>query len=280
MRTMIPSKVSDVRSVSLSTKVSTESSTEADNPVKAPIFELVNVGRSFGAFQALSNINLTIHARERVALVGPSGAGKSTIINLLNGTLLPSQGETRILGQNLATLSPRAARRIQQQIGTIYQQFHLVDNLQVIHNVNAGHLGRWSLMRAALSLIWPQAVTQAAQALTRVGIPEKLYARTDQLSGGQQQRVALARVLVQDPAAILADEPISNVDPERSRGIMDLLRQLCQQTDKTLVVSLHLIEYARSHCDRIVGLRHGELLFDAPSSQISQEMIDALYRIE
>ena len=269
---MIPWKVSDVRLVL--------SSTSADTPEKAPLFELINVSRRFGAFQALSNINLTIHAGGRVALVGPSGAGKSTLINLLNGSLLPSQGEIRLLGQNLARLSPRAARRVQQQIGTIYQQFHLVDNLQVIHNVNAGHLGRWSLTRAAWSLLWPQSVDVAAQALTQVGIPEKLYARTDQLSGGQQQRVALARVLVQDPAAILADEPISNIDPERSRGIMDLLSHLCRQTGKTLVVSLHLIEYARSHCDRIVGLRHGRVIFDAPVAEISQEMIDVLYRLD
>jgi phosphonate transport system ATP-binding protein len=269
---MIQWKVSDVRSVS--------SSTSAEAPEKAPLFELINVSRSFGAFQALSNINLSIHPGERVALVGPSGAGKSTLLNLLNGSLLPSRGKVRLLGHDLAHLSPQAARRIQQRIWTIYQQFHLVDNLPVIHNVNAGHLGRWSFMRAALSLIWPQAVEQAAQALAQVGIPEKLYARTDQLSGGQQQRVALARVLVQDPAAILADEPISNVDPERSRGIMDLLSQLSQQTGKTLVVSLHLIEYARSHCDRIIGLRHGEILFDRPVAEISQAMIDDLYRID
>ncbi len=245
-----------------------------------PIFELKNVDRRFGDLQALTDVNLRIWPGERVALVGPSGAGKTTLINLLNGSLLPSRGEVRVLGHNLARLNPRALRQVQRQIGTVYQQFYLVDNLRVIHNVNAGHLGRWSFLKAAWSLLRPLEVETAAQALAQVGIPEKLYARTDQLSGGQQQRVALARVLVQDPAAILADEPISNVDPERGREIMDLLRRLNRQTGKTLVVSLHAIEFAYSHCRRIVGLRRGRILFDAPPSKVSPEMVAALYRIE
>jgi phosphonate transport system ATP-binding protein len=245
-----------------------------------PVFELKRVGKRFGDLRALTDVNLRIWPGERVALVGPSGAGKTTLINILNGTLLPSQGEVRVFGQDLACLSPRALRRVQRHIGTIYQQFHLVDNLRVIHNVNAGHLGRWSLLKAAFSLIWPLEVERAAEVLARVGIPEKLYERTDQLSGGQQQRVALARVLVQNPQVILADEPISNVDPKRSREIMDLLQHLNQETGKTLVVCLHAIEFAYSHCQRIIGLRQGRILFDAPPSAVSSEMVEALYLVE
>lgn len=244
-----------------------------------PIFELKNVTRQFGALAALSNIDLRIEAGERVALVGSSGAGKSTLIRLLNGTLLPSSGEVWVLGQNLATLSPRRLREVQRRVGTIYQQFHLVNNLRVIHNVNAGHLGRWSFLKAVASLLWPLEVETAARTLARVGIPEKLYERTDQLSGGQQQRVAIARVLVQQPEAILADEPISSLDPERSREIMDLLRDLSRTTGKTLVTSLHAIDFARSHCDRIVGLREGQMRFDLPASEVSTELIGALYKI-
>jgi phosphonate transport system ATP-binding protein len=245
-----------------------------------PIFELKQVNQWFGQFSALTDINLQIQAGERVALVGPSGAGKSTLISLLNGTLLPTQGEVWALDRNLATLPPRILRRVQQQIGTVYQQFHLVDNLRVVHNVNAGNLGRWSWLKSVISLLWPLEVETAAKALTQVGIPEKLYDRTDQLSGGQQQRVALARVLVQDPAVILADEPIASLDPERSREIMDLLRHLSQSTGKTLVMSLHSIELAQSHCDRIIGLRQGRILFDVPPTAISPTMIAALYRID
>ena len=150
----------------------------------------------------------------------------------------------------------------------------------MVHNVNAGHLGSWSLPKAAFSLIWPQEVESATKVLTQVGIPEKLYERTDRLSGGQQQRVALARVLVQDPVAILADEPISNIDPERSRGIMDLLQKLSAETGKTLVVSLHAIEFAYSHFQRVVGLRQGRLLFDVTPEEVTPDMVERLYKLE
>lgn len=244
-----------------------------------PIFELKNVTQQFGRFQSLVDINLQIQAGDRVALVGSSGAGKSTLISLLNGTLLPTQGEVWVLGRNLAQLRPKVLRQVQRQIGTVYQQFHLVDNLRVIHNVNAGHLGRWSFLKAAASLLVPMDVETAFTALAQVGIPEKLYERTDKLSGGQQQRVAIARVLVQNPTAILADEPISSLDPERSREIMDLLRQLSQDTGKTLVTSLHAIEFARSHYQRIIGLRQGRILFDTPAEALSDSMIEELYHL-
>lgn len=244
------------------------------------IFDLKNVSKCFGDDEVLTDINLRIQAGERVALVGPSGAGKTTLLNLMNGSLLPSRGDVRIFGQILTDISPRALRQTQYQIGTVYQQFHLVNNLRVIHNVNAGNLGRWTLLKAAISLLWPMEVGRALQALTQVGISEKLYERADKLSGGQQQRVALARVLVQDPLAILADEPISSVDPERSREIMNLLRRLNQTTGKTLITSLHTIEFAYSHYERIVGLRQGRVLFDTPSTEVSLEMVAALYRID
>lgn len=244
-----------------------------------PIFELKNVTKQFGSFQSLAEINLQIFSGDRVALVGSSGAGKSTLISLLNGTILPTQGEVWVLGRNLSHLRPKSRRQVQRQIGTVYQQFHLVDNLRVIHNVNAGHLGRWSFAKAAASLIWPLEVETAAIALAQVGIPEKLYERTDRLSGGQQQRVAIARVLVQNPAAILADEPISSLDPERSREILDLLRILCSKPGKTLVTSLHAIEFARSHYQRIIGLREGRILFDTPAVALSDAMIEELYNL-
>ncbi len=245
----------------------------------SPIFELKNVTKQFGNFQSLTDINLQIYPGERVALVGSSGAGKSTLISLLNGTLQPTQGEVWVLSRNMRRLRPKQLRQVQRQIGTIYQQFHLVNDLQVIHNVNAGHLGRWSFFKAAVSLLYPLEVETAAKALVQVGILEKLYERTDRLSGGQQQRVAIARVLVQDPAAILADEPISNLDPERSREIMNLLCQLSLETGKTLITSIHAFEYARRHFQRIIGLQQGRILFDAPTEEVSSAMVNELYNI-
>ncbi|MBI5966211.1 MAG: phosphonate ABC transporter ATP-binding protein [Chloroflexi bacterium] len=243
------------------------------------LFELQNVNHIFGAFQALTDVSLRIEAGERVALVGSSGAGKSTLLALLNGSILPTQGSVKVLGRETASLSPSVLRQTQSQIGTIYQQFNLVDGLSVIHNVNAGQLGRWSLMKSIASLVRPLETETASRALAQVGIAEKIYERTDSLSGGQQQRVALARVLVQNPTAILADEPISNLDPERGREIMDLLRELCNTLNKTLVVTVHAIDFARTHFQRVIGLRHGSILFDLPAHQLTQDKIDALYKI-
>ena len=244
------------------------------------IFELDDAHVHFAEARALNGITLSARAGERIALVGPSGAGKSTLLALLNGSVLPTAGHVRVLGQDLAVLGSRARRQVQRQIGTVYQQFHLVGNLRVVHNVNAGHLGHWSFAQAAWSLVRPLQMNEARHALQAVGIPEKLHARTDTLSGGQQQRVAIARVLAQNPLAILADEPISSLDPERSREVMDLLRDLCQRLNKTLVVSLHSLEFAYSHVDRIIGLRAGRVMFDAPPAQVSPALLDALYKID
>ena len=245
-----------------------------------PVFLLKNVTKAFGAIAVLTDINLRIGQGEHVALVGPSGAGKSTLLGLLNGTLYPTQGEVRALGQNLARLSVPARRKIQRQIGTIHQQYHLVNNLRVIHNVNAGRLGSWSFTRALFSMFWPLEVESAQRALEQVGIPEKLYEITSHLSGGQQQRVALARAMVQDPKVILADEPIASLDPERGRELMDLLRELSQKAGKTLVTSIHSVEFARSHFQRVIGLREGRIAFDCATEEMTPAMIEALYRIE
>lgn len=251
------------------------------NPARDDVvFRLRGVGKSFGSLHALRNIDLEIRAGEQVALVGPSGAGKSTLIGLLNVTLLSTEGELLVLGNELPRLRPRARRAVQRQIGTIYQQFYLTDSLRVVHNVNAGHLGRWSLLKALLSLVWPLEVKTALRALEQVGIPEKLNERTGRLSGGQQQRVALARVLVQNPRVILADEPIASLDPERGREIMDLLRDISRDTGKTLVTSVHAFHFAQSHFDRIIGLREGSIIFDCSASDLRSSQVDALYRID
>ena len=250
----------------------------AANQLRNPIFELKTVTKKFGSVLSLKNINLTVYPGERVALVGSSGAGKSTLINLLNGTMNPTTGEVWVWGQNLARLKSASVRQIQRQVGTIYQQLHLVDNLQVIHNVNAGHLGRWSFWQAAFSLMFPLEVNTATRALSQVGIVEKLYQRCGVLSGGQQQRVAIARVLVQDPAVILADERIASLDPERSREIIELLCQLNAELNKTLVTSLHEWEVARKYYQRIIGLQDGRVLFDCPVNLVTSEMVDGLYK--
>ncbi|HUR23590.1 MAG TPA: phosphonate ABC transporter ATP-binding protein [Acidimicrobiales bacterium] len=244
------------------------------------VVTLRGVSVRFGANRALEGIDLELHRGERVALAGPSGAGKTTLLELLNGSLSPTTGTVEVLGQDLAQLRPRELRRVQSRVGTVHQQFDLVGPLRVVHNVNAGRLPAWSLAKAVWSLVSPQETAGAEAALGRVGIAEKLYERTDRLSGGQQQRVAVARALVQEPEILLADEPIASLDPGRSLEVMDLLRRLNEESGMTVVVSLHALEYARSHCQRIVGMREGRIVFDEPPPAVTGAMVAALYRID
>ena len=244
-----------------------------------PAFSLRGVGVRYGAAWALREVDLDVEAGQRVALVGPSGAGKSTLLSLLNGSVPPTTGSVRVLGSDPASLRPRELRGLRRRVGTVHQQLHLVGPLRVVHNVNAGRLGEWPLAKAAWSLVSPQEVDTVSGALERVGIPGKLYERVDRLSGGEQQRVALARVLVQRPEAILGDEPIASLDPARAGEIMDLLRDLAVELGTTLVVSLHAIELALSHCERVIGLRDGRVVFDLPPAEVTAALAGDLYRL-
>jgi phosphonate transport system ATP-binding protein len=226
---------------------------------------------------AVDEVTLDIQAGERVAVIGPSGAGKTTLFRLLNATLRPTSGRLWFDETDLESLSGRRLRHLRRRIGTVYQQHNLVPPLRVINNVLAGRLGRWSLPKALLSLMSPQERSLALGALEQVGIPEKLYTRTAHLSGGQQQRVAIARALVQDPDVVLADEPVSSVDPTLGRTIMELLVQLAETHKKTLVANLHAVSFALDFFPRVIGFRQGRVVFDLPSAAVTDTVMTALY---
>lgn len=241
---------------------------------------LRNVSVAFGDRRALDGVSLTVRPGERVALVGPSGAGKSTLLGLCNGTVAPTGGRLEVLGTDPARASAGDLRALRARIGAVHQRLNLVGPLRVVHNVNAGRLGRWSRWRALASLVRPLQVDQAREALARVGIAEHLNARTDRLSGGEQQRVALARVLVQDPELVLADEPVSSLDPARAAEVMGLLCGVLDERDgprRTLLVSLHDFDLALRHCDRVVGLRQGRVVLDAPVAEVDGQIRERLY---
>ena len=244
------------------------------------MFEARGAGVSYGPLRALDDVDLRVERGERVALIGPSGAGKSSLISLLGGSLAPAEGRVEVLGRDLARASPRERRSVQRRLGTVRQQFDLAGQLRVVHNVNAGRLGRWSLLRAALSLLSPREVDGVRGALASVGLEEKLYERTDRLSGGEQQRVAIARVLVQEPWAILADEPIASLDPARGAEIVDLMLALSRELGTTLVVSLHDVDVALARFERVVALRRGRVSYDGPPAGLSEAAIGDLYAIE
>jgi phosphonate transport system ATP-binding protein len=229
---------------------------------------------------ALDDVTLRVGAGERVAVVGPSGAGKSTVLALANTSLAPTAGSVHLFGSDPSELDDAELRVIRVRVGTVYQQLHLAGPLRVVHNVNAGHLGRWSPWQAWWSLLRPAGVTEARAALESLGVGDKLWERTDRLSGGERQRVAIARVLVQNAQLILADEPVSSLDPQRSRDVLDALCGVADDGGRSLLVSLHSFDLALEYFDRVVGLRDGRLLFDRSPSEVSEDDTDALYRID
>ncbi|MEE8526085.1 MAG: ATP-binding cassette domain-containing protein [Thermoanaerobaculia bacterium] len=227
----------------------------------------------------MRDVELEIAAGERVGIVGPSGAGKTTLLRLLNGTLRPASGSVKVGGEDLRDHSRRQLRRVRSHIGTVHQDLSLIPNLRVVQNVLAGKIGRLSLLGAMrLLFLTPRAeVRRVYELLDRVGIAEKLYERTDRLSGGQMQRVAIARALFQEPAALLADEPVSSVDPARARDTVALLAEISRERSLTLCVSLHNLELAREFLPRLVGLRHGRVVFDRQTADLGEDDFHALY---
>ncbi len=248
---------------------------------EGPALALEGVDLSLGGRPVLAGVDLTIAAGEAVALVGPSGAGKTSLLRLLGGALRPDRGHVRVGGRDLGQLSRRELRAARASLGFVHQQLALVPQLRVFQNVLAGRFGHQGLVGALRASFLPRRaeLLRAHADLERVGIPELLYRRTDTLSGGQQQRVALARALYQDPLAILADEPVSAVDPERARSLVDLLLSLTRERRLTLVVSLHDLGLAAGAFERLVGLRAGRVVYDGPPAGLDAGRRAALFAL-
>jgi phosphonate transport system ATP-binding protein len=191
----------------------------------------------------------------------------------------PTAGAVQVLGCVPASLRGRAQRQLRARVGTVHQHLELVGQLRVVHNVNAGRLSNWSAGRAVWSLLRPQGLPEVLEALTRVELADRVFERTDRLSGGQQQRVAVARLLVQRPELVLADEPASGLDPVLADRTLGLLAELAAAGGGAMVASLHDPGLALRHCTRVVGLVAGRMVLDAPASSLTVTDLADLYRV-
>ncbi len=250
----------------------------SNGAIPGPLVVAREVSKSYPRATALASTSITVEAGETVALAGPSGSGKTTLLNLLSGVSRPDTGEVTIGGRLLSQLKP--GRELSQLVGLIHQQYDLVPQLPVIHNVLAGRLGQWGLVQSLLSLVWAQDRQTALGVLEQLGIADKIFERTSHLSGGEQQRVAIARLMVQSPQLVLADEPVASLDPARAEEMLALLTGLTSGAGKTLIVSLHSPYLIRKYCSRVIGLSQGRLEFDAPTSASTEELLDRLYDLD
>lgn len=230
--------------------------------------------------EVLSAIDIEIAQGEQVAIIGPSGAGKTSLLWLLATGLKPSAGSLEVLGDTPWRLGAAALRRLRSRVGLIHQAPPLPPRQRVVTAVLAGRLGNSPLLRSCISLLYPADSVGAAGALARLDLADHLFARCDQLSGGQLQRVGIARVLYQQPELVLADEPVSAMDPVLAAHALRVLCDDARARGATLIASLHAVDLALAQFARIVGLRDGRIVFDRASADVSAADLDALYANE
>jgi len=230
--------------------------------------------------KALKNFSLRVSSGECVAIIGPSGSGKTTLLSVLATALRPSSGTFEYKGSNPWLMSKGALKKLRSLIGTVHQSPPIPSQQRVITAVLAGRLGQWSLLKSVLSLIYPLDLQGAHRSLERLQLADRLFERCDQLSGGQLQRVGVARVLYQAPELILADEPVSAMDPVLSDVVIKELIDESTSRGASLVASLHDVDLAIRWFPRIIGIKNGQIAFDLPSKEVNEHMLRDLYASE
>ncbi len=241
------------------------------------MLEIKNLTKNFGNVAAVDSVSFKADKPEMIGIIGRSGAGKSTLLRLMNRLTDASAGNIFYREQDILTFAGKAKRSWQAQCAMIFQQFNLVPRMDVVSNVLFGKLNKTHLLPSLFSLFPKQDVDKAIELLARLDIEEHAAKRAEALSGGQQQRVAIARALMQDPQIILADEPIASLDPLNAKVVMDSLRRIHDEDGKMVICNLHTLDTARSYCDRVIGMRAGKIVFDAPAADLNAEMAREIY---
>ena len=247
------------------------------------MLELQGLTRRFGQVTAVNDVNLAIPDGQMVGVIGRSGAGKSTLLRMINRLTEPSAGRIIHDGQDVTALRGAALRRWRTDCAMIFQQFNLVQRLDVLTNVLVGRLnhrpGLVGTVASLLKMFTAAERAMAIQALDRFDLAETALQRADTLSGGQQQRVAICRALLQEPKLILADEPIASLDPRNAKTVMDALRQVNREDGITVLTNLHHLDTARQYCDRIIAMQAGRVMFDGVPSELTGARVREIYGV-
>lgn len=241
-----------------------------------------SISKTFKRTLALDSVSIEIDKGDLVALIGPSGSGKSTLLRHIAGLEISDRDTGCAISINGNCIQAEGqlsnhVRKIRSGIGVIFQQFNLINRMDVLHNVLVGALGKVPRWRGTLGIFTRSEKQRAVKALERVGLLELAYQRASTLSGGQQQRVAIARTMMQQADIILADEPIASLDPKSAKSVMGNLRDLRKIDGKTVIITLHQVEYARKYCKRAIALVDGKIAFDGEVSELTDEVLESLY---
>ena len=241
------------------------------------MFETVDLTKRFGANTAVAQASIRIDRPGFIGIIGRSGAGKSTLLRMINRLTDATSGRILWQGTDVTTLRGREMRAWQCQCAMIFQQFNLVPRMDVVSNVLHGTLNRRSTLSTLFNLYPRDDIHRAIDILARLGIAEHAAKRAEALSGGQQQRVAIARALMQDPAIILADEPIASLDPMNAQIVMDALRRIHDEDGRLVIANLHTLDTARRYCDRVIGMQGGRIVFDGTPAQLTTGVARDIY---
>ena len=241
------------------------------------MLKISGVYKHFGTKVAVSDVSLVIPQGQMVGIIGRSGAGKSTLLRMINRLADVSSGSIEFDGIRTSELKGQALRNWQRDCAMIFQQFNLVPRLDVITNVMLGRLNQRNTFATMLNLFPRGDIIRAIEILERLGMSEHGPKRAEALSGGQQQRVGIARALMQDPRIILADEPIASLDPMNAQVVMDALRRIHDEDGRQVICNLHTLDTARRYCDRVIGRRAGEIVFDGRSEELTTAVAREIY---
>ncbi|MBO1073078.1 phosphonate ABC transporter ATP-binding protein [Roseomonas marmotae] len=247
------------------------------------MLQLEGLTRRFGATTAVDRVSLSVPAGQMVGIIGRSGAGKSTLLRMVNRLTEPSEGRVLHDGMDVTALRGQALRDWRTASAMIFQQFNLVQRLDVLTNVLVGRLNHRRGFTGTLATLFKRFTAEeramALSALARFDLADQALQRADTLSGGQQQRVAIARALLQQPKLILADEPIASLDPRNARVVMEALRDVNRRDGITVLCNLHHLETARHYCDRIVAMQQGRVMFDGAPAALTAARIREIYGV-
>ncbi|WP_271985897.1 phosphonate ABC transporter ATP-binding protein [Pseudoclavibacter terrae] len=263
-------------STSTAPNAATNTTSDMDALTRLPLVTVRDLRVAYDETTVLDGVDLDLHPGEMVALLGASGSGKSTLMRSLTGFAPITGGTARVAGHDVTNLRRGELRQLRAGVGQVFQQFNLIPRLSVLTNVLTGTLhsaGPINLVGGFSS----EHRKRAMELLDRVGIAHKAKDPARSLSGGQQQRVAIARALMQQPRVILADEPVASLDPKLADSVLELLRDIATRDGIPVLVSLHVLPLALRHTDRIIGLRHGEMLVSAPTGALDADTLSVLY---
>ena len=226
---------------------------------------------------ALRDVSFEVPDGEFLVILGLSGSGKSTLLRCINRLIEPTEGKIIWDGIDVTAASGKELRLIRRRIGFIFQEFNLVERSSVLTNVLSGRLGYVNPWLSIFHHFPREEVARAMRNLERVGIAELAHKRADELSGGQRQRVGIARALMQEPRLMLADEPVSSLDPVLAHSILGYLEQLNKEDGITVICSLHFLDLVRRYGTQVVGLRDGRVVFQGFPEEITDERFEEIY---